>query len=300
MPSHMKRWILVRGCEYNPDGILSLGQILSSPFDPSNPLLPDYPVPATNTEHSYQQSVDISSSNSLGGSFGLWADVNFLPIGADVGGSAQIRKYNSWHFDCLEGQITVPRLEDIANILNTEDALKHIRRSRFNFRKRLYIVTGVRIARGARLDVKNSMFTGAQAKLGVDLTMIGGPANAGPKGSFSKAKETAYSFQQASDFVYAYRLNEIHYGKEISMKSYTKGETHAIQPPAQADEGIIKTDMEEQILKYGGDGEYQFEVEGLEGSDFNGEGKAPHVLKLSSNDGDMEEFMFMASETDST
>jgi hypothetical protein len=280
----MKRWILVRGCEYNPDGILSLGQILSSPFDPSNPLLPDSPIPMRDIEYSCQQSVNIGSSNSLGGSFGIWADINLLPISADVGGGAKVQKCRSWDFERLEGQIAVPRLDDICKILNGEDAMKHLRRSRFNFRKRLYIVTGVRIARGASLDVKGSKSTAAHGKLGLDLTMFGGPANAGPNGDLFKVKMAAYSFQHASDFVYAYRLNEIHYGKDISMKSYPKGETHTIHDTGQVAGRTTATNMEEEKEKHQEGEEYQIEIEGIEGSDFGGDSEAHQVFELSSED----------------
>ncbi|KAL6403075.1 hypothetical protein AUP68_12407 [Ilyonectria robusta] len=208
MPGHKNSWILVKGCEYNPNRSLSLGQILTDPFQPSLPLLPDgpLPVPKDIVEFSYQDGVVHSYGHLLDTSFRIWADADLAPVTAELGSSRTTSNSLSWNFDRLEGQIFIPRIPYVTEALQSDSVVSQIKRSMFNFRKRLYIVTGVRIARGARMSDQRSCASGFNASLGVDGTAYGVPATLGVDGGFSRASDTTNSFQGASDFVYAYRL----------------------------------------------------------------------------------------------
>ncbi|CZR51367.1 uncharacterized protein PAC_01242 [Phialocephala subalpina] len=278
MPSHKKSWILVKGCEYNPNRSLSLGQIFADPFEPSFPLLPDgpLPIPPANIEPSYQDSVTDSSSSLLSISFRIWAEIDLLPVKGDVGGHRQVSKSLSWHFDRLEGQIFVPRLADVIEAMKSDEVVSQIRRSKFNFRRRLYMVTGVRIARRARMAGKDSVSAGAHAKLGADLAAVGGPpATVGVDGSITNTTSNARSFQNASDFVYAYRLCEVYYGKEVYLKPYSDGETYGLKDNGGEDEDSEMVDDDNMDDDDMGDvvEEDRIVVEGISGSDYAGDGE---------------------------
>ncbi|CZR69123.1 uncharacterized protein PAC_19023 [Phialocephala subalpina] len=273
MPSHKRSWILVKGCEYNPNRSLSLGQIFADPFELSFPLLPDgpLPIPPASLESSYQNSVTESFSSHLSMSFRTWAEIDLLPVKGDAGGHRQVSKSLSWHFDRLEGQIFVPRLADVIEAMKADEIVSQIRRSKFNFRKRLYMVTGVRIARGARTAGKGSVSVGAHAKLGADLAAVGGPlATVGVDGSITNTTSNARSFKDASDFVYAYRLCEVYYGKEVYLKPYTNGETFGLKNRGgeHEDSEMMDDDDTEDVVE--GD---QILVEGISSSDYAGNGE---------------------------
>jgi hypothetical protein len=185
MPKQKKTWILVKGTEYNPGGCISLGQILVKPFEPSIPLLPDgpLPIPESHIERSHQSGVEIVLDKYLDGSFQIWCKLDLLPVEGDLGAHGHKSETAAWKFDRLESEIMVPRISHVRAALVTEGVTAQIKRSKFNFKKRLYMVTGVRIARGAKLTQSVSHSIGGNAKVLVDLTTFGAPAKVGPEGS---------------------------------------------------------------------------------------------------------------------
>jgi hypothetical protein len=271
MPNQKKTWILVKGCEYRPGGVISLGQILTKPFEPSLPLLPDGPlvVPESGIERSYQASVDLTSSTSLAGSFKIWADVVLLPVKGKIGGNLRTSGKESWHFDKLETEIMVPRLLDIQTAISKEEVVAQIQRNKFDFRRRLYMVTGVRIARGARLHQSAVKGFGGEAKVGLDLTALtAAPLSIGPAASASSTTCTKHSFTDASDFVYAYRVCEIHYGKDVYTKPFNKGDTFRVKPDDKGQDSSEDDDFDE-------DQQQRIVVEKIDESEYTG-ADVPH------------------------
>jgi len=221
----------VKGCEFKPGGSISLGQILVKPFEPSTPLLLPRPLPIAEEtiERTYQDSVQLAYTTSFNKSFGLWAELALLPVTAEVVPGMHKSKSESWHFDRLETEIMAPRLVDVKTAMGQDEVVRELNRSKFNFKKRLYMVTGVRIARGARLLRRDSTGIGGEIKVGLDLTAFtAAPISAGPKISVSRTKGTGHSFEEASDFVYAYRVCEIHYGKDVYVKPHNRGDLFRI------------------------------------------------------------------------
>ncbi|KAG4433983.1 hypothetical protein IFR05_010532 [Cadophora sp. M221] len=229
MPKQKKTWIFVRGTDFNPGRSLSLGQILTKPFEPSLPLFPDgpLPIPEASINRSHQTGVKSSSRTALGVSFGLWAEADPLPVSGNVGGKHETSHEQEWEFEKLEGEMTVPRQADVQAALEKPEIVAHLQRIKFDFRKRLYMITGVRIARGARYGSKDSKTRGGNAKIMVDLTAAGVPVKVGPEVDVTRENSGAYSFEGASDFVYAYRVCEVHYGKSVYTKPYNKGDSFA-------------------------------------------------------------------------
>jgi hypothetical protein len=292
MPKHKKTWILVKGCEYKPGGCISLGQILTKPFEPSIPLLPDGPItiPEIDIERSHQIGVKMGSRTSLGGSFQLWAEADLLPVSGNTGGKVNISQDETWEFERLEGEITVPKLVNVKEAMAKDEIVAQIRRNRFSFRKRLYMVTGVRVARGARLCQNNSKTVGANAKTLVDLTAVSAvPLKVGPEVNVSTEKSHSYSFQGASDFVYAYRVCEVYYGKDVYVKPYNKGETSGVSEGASEESEDDSEEVEEERVL----------VEKIADSDYAGANVAHQTFTLDplgDKDEDEEEEFIMASE----
>lgn len=228
MGPQKKTWILVRGTEFNPRRSISLGQLLTKPFEPTVPLLPDGPlaIPEASIERSNQKGVKSGSRTGLGISFGLWAEADLLPVSGNVGCKREASQEEEWEFDSLDSEIMAPRLSDIRTALGTDEVVAQIRRSRFNYRKRLYMITGVRIARGARLSRKATKTRGGNAKIMVDLATVSVvPVKVGPDINVTRENEESYSFEETSDFVYAYRVCEVHYGKDVYTAAFNKGDT---------------------------------------------------------------------------
>jgi hypothetical protein len=160
----------------------------------------------------------------------------------------------------------IPRVPDVQAAIEREDVVAQINRSKFNFKKRLYMITGVRVARGAKMHQKGSESIGGNAGVGLDLGAFGvAPVTVGVGGAGQSTSSENYGFKKSSDFVFAYRVCEIHYGKDVYVKPYNSGETFGTNDGGDGDEP--SEDEEEKLQK--------IVVEDIETSDFAG-GGAPH------------------------
>lgn len=289
MPKQKRTWILVKSREYRPGGSLSLGQILIKPFEPSLPLIPDSPlhIPETAIERSHQVSVDLATSTSVSSGFNIWANVALLPVQPELGANRSKSNDVSWHFERLDTEIMVPRLLDVQAAMSKEEVIAQINRNKFDFKKRLYMVTGIRIARGAKLSQQMSRAVRGDAKIGVDLTVSStARVSAGAGESWENTKSTGYSFDGATDFIYAYRVCEIHYGKDVFVQPFSKGDTFGVD--LNDEEGLSEDgdNMEE---------EQRIIVEGIDISDYTGPNVPHQTFKLSSQDGEEWEDEFIIS-----
>jgi len=260
------------------------------PFEPSLPLLPDGPLPVDpkSIERTHQTSVEVGSHSSLGISFQLWASIDMLPIQTDLTAEQHTTKSTTWKFDRIDSEIVVPRLQDVQNAVNREEVVAQINRKMFDFRKRIYMITGVRIARGARLSQQTPRTYGIKARVSVDLAVQAAtPITLGPAGHISKTAANSYSFEGSSDFVYAYRVCEIHYGKDVHVRPYNKGETFGVD---NAGDEIDDVDVDDAGHK-----QMRILVEKIASTDYNGAGVAHQSVPVreSEYEGDEEdEFIF--------
>ncbi|KFY29999.1 hypothetical protein V494_08333 [Pseudogymnoascus sp. VKM F-4513 (FW-928)] len=289
MSKQKRTWILVKSSEYRPGGALSLGQILTKPFEPSLPLLPDgLYLPETAVERSHQASVDLTTSTSVANAFNIWAKVVLLPIKPERRANESSLEDVSWHFERLDTEIMVPRLLDVQAAMSTEEVVAQINRNKFDFRKRLYMVTGVRIARGAKLSQQTSKATGGGVKGGVDFTLSGMvPVSVGAAKGWESTKSTGYSFDAATDFIYAYRLCEIHYGKDVFVKPFNKGDTFGVDSSEDEGSSEDEDDTDEQ--------QHRILIEGIDVSDYTESGVPHQTFSLPLRDGEESEDEFIIS-----
>ena len=130
------------------------------------------------------------------------------------------------------------------------------------------MITGVRVARGAKLHQKGSESIGGNAGVGVDLGAFGvAPVTVGVGGAGQSTSSENYGFKKSSDFVFAYRICEIHYGKDVYVKPYNSGETFGTNDDGDGDE-LSENEEEEKKLQ-------KIVVEDIEAADYFG-GGVPH------------------------
>jgi hypothetical protein len=285
MSNHKKTWILVRGCQYQPGGAISLGQLLVKPFEPGLPLLPDgpLPLPKAAVERTYQKSVEISSLTSLGGSFQAWTSIEKPLVNSGLATKYHTSASLTWKLDQLDCEIMIPRLADVQSAINRDEVIAQINRKRLDFKKRLYMITGVRVARGARLEQHNEKATSGEAKAGVGLAGLAAlPVKFGPGANLARATSDNYSFESSSDFVFAYRVCEIHYGKDVYVKPYNKGETFGIGADTEKSQRDIEVipEMQQRVV-----------VEKIANKDYSGSGVAHRSLKQHGTEYQEDEFI---------
>ncbi|KAF3928366.1 hypothetical protein ABW21_db0205146 [Orbilia brochopaga] len=252
MPKTHNRWIHTKSCEFSPAGNLSLGQILAEPKDPAFVLQPEGPLPipeGIKVEDTSRENINLENKKELSSQFSAWTKLSYLPV--HFKGSASATKVHNltWHFDKIESRIISPTITYVEAAMRHGDVQASLRE--WMFKRRVYMVTGVRIAIGARMMRKDVLETSlsSSAKGGVPDQSL----STGIGGGFANKSTDTEEFGAASDFVFAYRLNEVRYKGKITHKPYRGGEVASISadiPQAPKEDGIEITDFE--VLRISG------------------------------------------------
>jgi len=103
------------------------------------------------------------------------------------------------------------------------------------FKRPLYMVTGLRIARGFSVETTDGKENGGELSVGVDATAAAVPVQVGPKVKILWTKNEKVGFGASSDCVFAYQVIEIRSKKDdkFSTKDYNAG-------------ALLNTDEEEE------------------------------------------------------
>jgi hypothetical protein len=122
------------------------------------------------------------------------------------------------------------------------------------FRKRLYIVTGLKIARGAQMRIMRSRANEVVTGINVDGAAVAGmPVGVGFEVSPGWGSDETGGFGGSDDFVFAFRVKKLRVSKTgtvLSKTSYTRGAMYedvasAGQKPSGAGAAILVAADEE-------------------------------------------------------
>jgi hypothetical protein len=271
MPKHKKTWILTKGTEFKRGGSISLGQILIEPYQPSFTLLPPdglVAIPETSIERTSQTKIQSSSSPGLTVSFNLWSEADLLPVSGKIGGKHRRSQTEKWTFDKLESEIAFVSREDVQATLDRKEIIAHLQKGNFLFGKRLYMINGVRIAKGAKKSCENSKTRAGNAKVMADFMAVGVPAKLGPEVEVTREDQESYSFEQDDPFVFAYRLCEVYYGKDVYTTPYIKGETFTVGKNLD-EEGVSRQEDDDDDDEDDEDKNKKIRVEDIADEDFS-------------------------------
>lgn len=113
---------------------------------------------------------------------------------------------------------------------------------KWSFAKRVYMVTGIRVVRGATMsrssEASTKFATSAQLTTNTGFDPVG--VDAGISSSSSKGE----SVGGISDFVFAYRLNEIRYRGTVTHRPYRGGDVSSAEEHAQVPSEVSVDDFE--------------------------------------------------------
>ncbi|UPK97481.1 hypothetical protein LCI18_008416 [Fusarium solani-melongenae] len=205
----LSAYIRAPDLDYEPDKAIRLGHIWRNPRDPGSFCGQPLTIPrGMETNHTYKAPWFIGKGRSTRGSVGVWA--KFLQV---VGVTAQAN-FN-WNnaddmahtFERLDTYSIEPTPEYLQASIETVagDAIKK--------GERLYMITGVKVARGAVGTIFSSRTVGARGRVGASGASQGVDAEGGPYLDASRNEYSGVSYGESSDFVFAYRVREILYRK---------------------------------------------------------------------------------------
>jgi hypothetical protein len=278
-----KAYFLMPNFDYAPDKLVKVGQIISDLRSPSRAVGgPLQPVPEIET--SYKDSWESEKARTISGSVGVWARflATVLGLGGTVAGNFLKDDSKVFKFQRLEAFFFEPSEEYIRASMELDTVRKFFEQ---NPKKSAFMITGVKIARGAEVGRKRREDIGWEGSVGFDATHMGVPVSTGPETSFSRRTVDDESFAGSSDFVFAYRLRRIYIRRktgQIENADYIKG--------AMFHEGNKKPLEEQQDQKVAAleDVAAEFEVVGFDDEDFGSDNILPGFKSISARDDDEE------------
>jgi len=213
-------YILAPNCDIPAEGILALGSILVDPKDPVDVILNETEeVPIAAGEVFTNEKLDwcLSHQELLERRFGIWSTflASVLGIGADVGANFHRNDEERYRCKVLETSFFRPDIKYIAKsmahpaVKDYTDEWRH---------KSVYMVTGLKIARGASMETTRAREVGGELRLGIDGTPAGIPVGGGPQIAGKKAKSLNVKFGACDDFIIGYQVIKITAKKDDGFK----------------------------------------------------------------------------------
>jgi len=222
-----KTYFLMRDLDHAPNDRIKLGQIISSPASPWDAIArPLEPIP--DRRRSFKSNISIQVNQQNHGRFSIWtrflSSVTGLGVDVDVNHASQ--DASRMQFERLETQLFDPDDEYLRKAVlepgPTGERVRDFIKS--NPRKAIYMITGVKVAIGARGALLSRTALGGGLRLGVDATPFSGvPVSGGPAVGADRVLGRQIAFGGSSDFVFAYRLRRIIVGKSIRGREHNRG-----------------------------------------------------------------------------
>lgn len=229
-----KNWVLTTSPSYSPGGALSLGQVLTNPYDASSGLVSSnvLSVPeGTLRDETSWKDVNEQFTNAIGAKFhALFNDASGLVAGAHANANHHRHDRSNYRISKIRSIMFQPSVSYAKQLLEIDNV--PTKKPWFG-QTRLYMVTGLRIAEGVSLDATASRASHVGAGAAGDFSLVGAPIRTGLSGHRGTMTENHKSVADISSFVFAYRLHEIIWTgilKKPSLESFSRGSTHSIEP----------------------------------------------------------------------
>lgn len=249
-----KTYFLVLTRDTPPSGPIFLGSIIKSPRSPElsingkkSPLLSNLEVHESTLTDSSRSLTKNGKSKT-----GVWAEfLNGTGISAEVSGTWDTVSSSTYKFSALITRTISPSLSEIQAIFQEPGLQQTIKDSRF--RDNLYMITGIKIARGAEVAIEKIKKRGGNLNFGVDWTPFGVPIKVGPDVGIEREIGQGLEEKHTSDFVFAYRLREIRYRRKTveEQKEYLKGDLMGVGKE-RSEKALAELEEEAELVGLGG------------------------------------------------
>lgn len=213
MSSSVKTYFLSPNFDFPPppDGLITLGSILVDPKKPERSLNRNdqVAIPTGSIYNAHKDDWEVTRGQIREAEGGVWA--SFLSVILGLGGDLQINRSHNTNetYTCkrLETQYFQP--DDVYIHQSLQNARVKSYFEQGWFRKPVYMITGLKVARGVTAKTSELEEYGFEGKLGVNGTSTGVPVAGGPKGRWTSKNDEGVSFSRSSDFVFAFQLIKI-------------------------------------------------------------------------------------------
>lgn len=191
------------------------------------------------TTISYQKTSEINTAQLRAGKVGVWAKV-FSIGGASVGLEWTKKHDEVYRFEKMVTVEFWPSDEYITACVSKEKIKRILDLTNY---KPLYLITGIKTVSGAKASTEDSSSRDVNASVEVDTTAASNgavPVKGGPRFEHKKEDKMGQSFEESSDFVFAFKL------KKITVNKKTKA-VHAVDATKHA---LLSTDSTSSSLPF--------------------------------------------------
>jgi hypothetical protein len=209
-----KTWFLCRDFDWPAEnGPAKLGSIIVNPESPPVLAINSEPFDLPHEPYEREQlKWEDNRDKHWSGSVTIFAEfLNVVGLGPDISGGRESK--NDDCFKCDKMLTKYVQLENeneyIHKRMKDEKVQKWIKGN--PGKKKVFIITGLKIAYNPQARYMVSHDISGKVKLGVDLTALAVPATVGPKveGTYGQGKTRGY--EGGTDIVYAFQMMEIWY-----------------------------------------------------------------------------------------
>ncbi|KAM5461715.1 hypothetical protein MferCBS49748_007089 [Microsporum ferrugineum] len=194
-------------------------------------------------------------STEKGCGFGVYAQFlqlatgGGLPLGPEVSVERSNKTVNTFAFDTVTTLAFEPTQEYVEEAIKAPAVQSWLRepRQKFALVSQLFVVTGMKLVRGARITYSTSQSTTAKGNLGIDMTSLG--TTFGPKGFWSSMNDDAMESSRESEFVFAFRVKRLKFGRRMKLQEYNKGAFFAAGGKRDDVECVLVEDVDGADIK---------------------------------------------------
>lgn len=216
-----------------PIGPLCLGSIIRSPSTPQYPLnrANTVAVQANNTnppvvETDWKKTI----STETGFGFGVYAHFSHLaaaavPFGPEVDIERSKKTSSTFAFDTVTTTAFDPSPAYVDEAVRAPGVQAWLREPRQRFAPggaALFLVTGLKIVKGARMRFVVGARKAVSADVGVE-GVVGPGVSLGSKGRWVRVRDEETAFDREAEFVFAFRVKRLRFGRRLKVDEYSKG-----------------------------------------------------------------------------
>ncbi|KAI2484611.1 hypothetical protein Ptr902_03551 [Pyrenophora tritici-repentis] len=238
-----------------PTGPLCLGSIIRSTSAPQYPLnkasvvtVSDASPPVVETD--WKKTV--STEKGLG--LGVYAQflqlaTGGLHFGPEVNVEHSNKTANTFAFDTVTTLSFEPTQEYVEEAVKAPAVRTWLRepRQKFALVNELFLITGLKLVKGAKIKYSTSRSTTVEGNLGIDVSALG--TTFGPKGHWTSTNDNTTESNRESEFVFAFRVKRLKFGRRLKLKEYNKGAFMAVGGKKDDDECVLVEDVNGADIK---------------------------------------------------
>ncbi|KAG4444054.1 hypothetical protein IFR05_000514 [Cadophora sp. M221] len=199
-----------------PDGPLHLGTIIDNLTD-VEPLNESCRLPLPTKEQKHTSTGFVATRSELiKGKYGIWAKFAGIEgIGGELSLSNERTAEDTYRFEKLEEISFTATKAYMTESMNKPDVKEFVEGGGWD---PVYIITGLKIARGPSVELKKGKKLAVKANLG--LTHPGGVQgfDVGPKAEYETDPSSSVTFEKSDDFIYGIRVKRLYFKRGLFLK----------------------------------------------------------------------------------